>query len=99
MSDSEGIPVRLHAVIEGRVQGVSFRYFVQERAGALGVTGWVRNRWDDTVEVTGEGDREKLDKLLSSLRTGPRAAMVTGVKFEWQEATGEFKRFGILPTA
>jgi acylphosphatase len=98
MSETEGKVVRLHAVVEGRVQGVSFRYFVREKAGSLGVTGWVRNRWADTVEVTAEGEREKLDSLLSVLRTGPRAAVVTDVKFEWQEATGEFKRFGILPT-
>jgi acylphosphatase len=98
MSKSEGDIVRLHAILEGRVQGVSFRYFVREQAQDLGVTGWVRNRWDDTVEVTAEGERSKLEMMLSSLRTGPPAAMVTNVKTDWTEATGEFKQFGILPT-
>jgi acylphosphatase len=98
MSETEGDVIRLYATVEGRVQGVSFRYFVREKAESLRVCGWVRNRWDDTVEVTAEGEREKLEKLLSALRKGPSAAMVTNVRFEWQEATGEFKRFGILPT-
>lgn len=89
---------RLHAVVEGRVQGVGFRYFVVEKAQALGVTGWVRNRWDDTVEVTAEGERVLLDQLYAALSRGPRAAMVTQVRAEWQAATGEFKRFTILST-
>jgi acylphosphatase len=45
----------LHAIVEGRVQGVGFRYFVLEVAELLGIYGWVRNRWDDTVEVLAEG--------------------------------------------
>jgi acylphosphatase len=98
MDNSEGELVRLHAVVEGRVQGVSFRYFVKERAQTLEVAGWVRNRWDDSVEVTAEGERQKLEKLLSALHKGPPAAMVTNVKTQWGEATGEFKHFGILPT-
>lgn len=98
MSGTEGDVIRLYATVEGRVQGVSFRYFVREKAESLRVSGWVRNRWDDTVEVTAEGERDKLEKLLFALRKGPPAAMVTNVRFEWQEATGEFKRFGILPT-
>jgi acylphosphatase len=89
---------RLHATIEGRVQGVGFRYFVLDTAQALGVTGWVRNRWDDTVEVMAEGERPALEKLLAALRRGPRAAFVSNVDVEWGPATGEFKRFGILQT-
>jgi acylphosphatase len=41
---------RLHARVEGRVQGVGFRYFVLETAQELGLSGWVRNRWDESVE-------------------------------------------------
>ncbi len=89
---------RLHAIVEGEVQGVGFRYFVVDRANSLGLTGWVRNRWDDTVEVTAEGSRDSLNKLLLYLQKGPSAAYVSGVKQEWLEPTGEFKRFGILPT-
>ncbi|HEC61922.1 MAG TPA: acylphosphatase [bacterium] len=84
---------RLHAVVEGRVQGVFFRVFVQETANTLGLTGWVRNRWNGTVEVLAEGDRQVLEKLLAALQRGPQAAYVTGVTPEWQTATGEFSRF------
>ena len=89
---------RLHAIVEGEVQGVSFRYFVVDRAGLLKVNGWVRNRWDGTVEVVAEGEQQTLDNLLSALRRGPPAAHVMGVQSEWQEATGEFKGFHIRPT-
>ena len=63
---------RLHAIIEGRVQGVGFRYFVEEKAAALGVTGWVRNRWNRSVEVVAEGERYRVgDRLAPHFRPGP----------------------------
>jgi acylphosphatase len=89
---------RLHIMIEGRVQGVGFRYFVLENANALGLTGWVRNRYDQSVEVTAEGERESLEKFLAAIRTGPRGSMVTHIKPEWQAAKGEFNRFSIKST-
>jgi acylphosphatase len=89
---------RLHAVVEGRVQGVGFRYFVLEAAETLGVTGWVRNRWDETVEVTAEGSRADLEKLLRALERGPRAAYVSQVTQEWLPATREFRSFLVRGT-
>lgn len=89
---------RLHAKIEGYVQGVSFRYFVIKIAINLGITGWVRNRYDGSVEVLAEGKRSTLDKLLSELRKGPPSAVVTGLDHEWQPATKEFTDFNIQPT-
>lgn len=99
MDNSENTTERLHAIVEGRVQGVGFRYFVRENAAALGLTGWVRNRWDDTVELTAEGSREQLERLLSFIHRGPRVAFVTQVKTDWQPASGEFKDFRVYPTA
>lgn len=90
---------RLHARVEGRVQGVSFRMFVLDTALRLNLTGWVRNRWNGEVEVCAEGERQALDQLLGALRSGPRSAFVSGLKFDWQDYTGEFDRFDILPTA
>lgn len=90
--------VRLHAIVEGRVQGVGFRMFVYEAARGLGVSGWVRNRWDETVEVTAEGERAALEKLLEALRRGPRASFVSEVRMEWLEGTGEFKDFWVAGT-
>jgi len=89
---------RLHAIIEGYVQGVSFRYFVIQVALKLGIKGWVRNRYDGSVEVLAEGKRSSLEKLLVELRKGPPSALVTGFKHEWQTATKEFNDFNILPT-
>lgn len=90
---------RLHADIEGRVQGVGFRYFTQERAVFLGLTGWVRNRWNGTVELTAEGSKTDLEILLKAVQRGPRAGTTQNVKFEWLEASGEFSSFRIRQTA
>jgi len=89
---------RLHAILEGRVQGVGFRYFVLKQAKALNLTGWVRNRWDGTVEVLAEGEKPKLEKLLALLNRGPRSANVYNVNSSWEEATGEFSDFIVIIT-
>lgn len=89
---------RLHAIVEGDVQGVGFRYFVVDHAQSLGLAGWVRNRWDDTVEVTAEGDRQSLEKLVEKLHRGPRSAFVSKVEVDWETAKGEFKQFWIKET-
>jgi acylphosphatase len=89
---------RLHAMISGRVQGVNFRYFVLEQAADLDLNGWVRNRWDGSVEVTAEGPLNKLEQLLQALHHGPPMARVEDVDFAWLEATGEFVGFSVRST-
>ena len=89
---------RLHATIEGHVQGVGFRYFVSDQAQSIGLTGWVRNVYDGQVEVVAEGTRGDLEKLLRSLQRGPSGAHVHHVTEEWSPATGDFHRFSIAPT-
>ena len=91
--------VRLHAHIEGRVQGVGFRYFTQQKATRLGLTGWVRNRWNGTVEAVAEGPHETVEQLLQALHRGPRPGTTRNVKSNWLEATGEFSGFQIRRTA
>jgi len=86
---------RLQAVVHGRVQGVSFRYYTQRRAQELGLSGYVRNAWDGTVQVVAEGPRPAVEALLSFLRVGPRAAFVTQVDTSWPPATGSFHRFEV----
>jgi acylphosphatase len=86
---------RLHAVIEGRVQGVSFRYYTSQTARRLGLTGWVANRWDGNVEIVAEGPQAALSELLAFLYQGPPSAVVTNVEHSWSEATGEFVEFGV----
>jgi acylphosphatase len=95
---TETNPARLHAIVEGRVQGVGFRYFVLEVAELLGVYGWVRNRWDETVEVIAEGERAVLEKLLDALGRGPRNAFISSVKADWEKPTGEFQNFRVEMT-
>ena len=89
----------LHAIVDGQVQGVGFRFFVMELADALGLTGWVRNRFDGTVEVMAEGRRAVLESFLAQLHRGPRGAYVTGVDFSWQPAEGHFAQFEIRRTS
>ena len=91
-------PVRLHALIKGRVQGVGFRYYVEERASFLGITGWVRNLWDSQVEVVAEGPQPALESLLKALQRGPSSAFVSKVETDWETATGEFSGFHIRST-
>jgi acylphosphatase len=63
-------------IVEGRVQGVGYRYFVMREAAALGVTGFARNLPDGRVEVVGEGKDEALAAFEESLRQGPSFADV-----------------------
>ncbi len=86
---------RLHAIVTGVVQGVSFRWFTQRRATELGLAGWVRNRADGSVEFVAEGSRDALEGLIDIVRVGPASAAVENVATEWQSATGEFHRFEI----
>lgn len=86
---------RLHAIVHGRVQGVNFRFYTQRRAADLGLTGYVRNLWDGTVEVVAEGPRPDVEELLAFLRVGPRAAFVTEVEDRWPTPTTGFDRFEV----
>ena len=86
---------RLHAVVHGFVQGVSFRYYTIRTAQNLGLTGWVANRRDGTVETVAEGRREPLDEFAAFLHRGPPSASVREVNIEWETPTGEFKSFRV----
>ncbi len=69
----------LHFLIQGRVQGVGFRWFVQREASELSLCGWVRNTEDGDVEVVASGSLEDLNELRASLRKGPRGSRVDRV--------------------
>ena len=66
-------------IVSGRVQGVCFRVWTQEQARALGLSGWVRNRRDGSVEILACGDEAALDDLAALCRQGPPAARVVEV--------------------
>ena len=89
---------RLHAVVEGNVQGVGYRYWVHHTAQRLGgIAGYVRNLPDGKVEAIAEcSERTLLEVLLHELHVGPNAAQVTAVTANWEEGvpariTGTFR--------
>jgi acylphosphatase len=69
----------VQARVSGRVQGVSFRWYIEEQARSLGVTGWVRNEPDGSVLVHAEGDDDAVDALVAWCRSGPSSARVEHV--------------------
>ena len=90
---------RLHAFVEGRVQGVGFRYFALNAAQDLNLSGWVRNRHDGRVEVLAEGDYQALDQMLIILRKGPAGGFVSNVNYTFSDSEGNFSHFRIASTA
>jgi acylphosphatase len=86
--------VRVHVFVEGRVQGVNFRYSAWQQANRLGVSGWARNLPDGRVEGVYEGPREAVEELLAWTRHGPEWAWVTAMAIQDEEPRGE-RGFGI----
>ena len=82
-------------IVRGRVQGVGFRWFVEREANALGVTGWVRNNEDSTVELVAQGSDVQLSALQAKLKQGPRASRVDAVDESAVEPDANAKIFRI----
>ncbi|QBD83759.1 acylphosphatase [Ktedonosporobacter rubrisoli] len=85
----------LYATVRGRVQGVGFRYFVVQKALAIGLRGYTRNESNGDVEVVAQGPRPALEQLLMLLRQGPSEADVQKVQTAWREPTEHFSGFHI----
>jgi acylphosphatase len=84
----------LHVRVDGRVQGVGFRWFVREEATRLGLAGWVRNLPDGSVEVCAAGEADSIDALRGALGRGPagaRVATVADVPAGTASPTGAFE--------
>ena len=86
---------RLEAIVTGYVQGVSFRYYTQQEARRLGLTGWVANSIDGSVRVVAEGSQNKLGEFSNFLLTGSPHARVDHVQADWLDATGEYSNFTV----
>jgi len=84
--------------IFGRVHGVGFRDWMAWQAEALGVSGWVRNRRDGSVEALVDGDTAAVEELVRACRRGPRLAEVTAIEEDLAEPV-EMPGFRRLPTA
>jgi acylphosphatase len=87
----------VHARIEGRVQGVGYRAWVEGTAHELGLTGWARNRRDKSVEMVLQGRSDRVDEMLRRCELGPLDASVTKVEI-LGEGVGVYESFKVLPT-
>ena len=87
----------VHFLVEGRVQGVGFRWFVHRAASELGLAGWVRNTEEGEVELVASGDEAQIDALRNRLWQGTRSSRVDQIaeRFLEQEEAGELERFRI----
>jgi len=81
--------------IEGRVQGVGFRFFTQDKAREYGIKGYVKNLYDGTVEVLAEGSEDKLNGFINDLKSGPSMAHVQNTNIRWLEPENRYESFTI----
>ena len=82
------MPVALQLRVTGLVQGVFFRAWARDEAQALGVSGWIRNCSDGSVEALLEGEAEAIEELIDLLREGPPGAQVEDVEIEEADREG-----------
>ncbi len=84
MSDAGAV----HMFVHGHVQGVFYRANTQKVAEGLGLTGWVKNCSDGSVEIHAEGNQEKLEELIEWCRQGPAMASVSNIDLSRIESEG-----------
>jgi len=89
---------RVHLTVLGRVQGVAFRARAVAEAARLGLTGWVRNRMDGSVEAQAEGSPEAVEAFVSWCRQGPPAAQVEELRLQRIPPTGLDRGFQVGTT-
>lgn len=81
--------------INGKVQGVGYRFFATRVARRLGLKGTIRNHRDGTVEAIVEGEKDAIDEWIEQLKEGPRHAEVTSIDQETKEFTGKLGDFDV----
>jgi len=86
---------KLTAEVKGAVQGVGYRYFVQNRARELQLSGFVQNLPNGSVKIVAEGKTSDLQKFLVMLKQGPRQAIVQAIDLVWEEFSGQFSDFQV----
>lgn len=85
-----------HIHVSGRVQGVAFRHYTKLHADRTGVTGWVRNRRDGTVEAVICGTKEQIEDMITWLHAGSPAAAVTNVSIAELADPETYSTFDII---
>jgi acylphosphatase len=86
---------RARVVYSGRVQGVGFRHTAEQKALALGLTGWVKNLPDNRVEMICEGAKADIEKLLSELQACHLGPHIKKADVRWETPTGEYGDFTV----
>lgn len=94
-NDKSRNKIRAHIVAKGKVQGVFFRQNAQHVSNEYGVTGWVRNLSDGSVETVLEGDENSVENVIRWFRVGPPNAHVEKIELRYDRYTGEFQDFKI----
>ncbi|MEQ9328430.1 MAG: acylphosphatase [Rhodospirillales bacterium] len=92
------LPRRVRLLIDGRVQGVGYRWWFETRARELGVAGWVRNLRDGKVEAEIQGMPDAVSAAISAAGNGPPVARVTSVGVTELDADPEIRDFSRMPT-
>lgn len=87
--------VQYELKISGRVQGVGFRFFVQQKARELGIKGWVKNMGDGSVLVMAQGEKTDMETFIDYLSRGPALARVDNIEKSKTDFSSEFSDFGV----
>ena len=75
----------VHLIVSGEVQGVGFRYFARNHALALNLKGLIHNKPDGTLEITAQGEKEKLEKFIAECKKGPYHARIKKIEVLWNK--------------
>ena len=86
---------KLHIIVKGIVQGVSFRYFASYNARHLGIHGYVKNLYNGEVEIKVQGEPQNLQPFLEKIKLGPPAARIDDIKIEEDPEQIEYDSFEI----
>jgi acylphosphatase len=76
---------RVRILVEGRLQGINFRYYTQQQAQKLGLTGFVRHLSDGRIEIDAQGDDESIETLLAWCQEGPQSSHLKSILFRYDE--------------
>ncbi len=84
---------RVRILVEGRLQGINFRYHTQQEAQKLGLTGFVRNLSDGRIEIDAQGDDQNIEKLLTWCQEGPQSDHLKSILFRYDEPAEHISEF------
>lgn len=96
MKQANVIHIQAHITIFGFVQGVGFRHLIRSKAIELGLTGWVRNNPEGSVETLFQGSKEKIEQIIKLCKKGPFLSEVENVDVQWENEKEKFDSFEVI---